>query len=54
MDQNERPRPCRCIYLTAVKLVATLELRSMLEAWFAKFAGLGMRNLADQTAVRRR
>ena len=32
-------------------LVANPELRSMVDAWFAKFARPGMCNPADQTAV---
>jgi Domain of unknown function (DUF222) len=43
--------PQRTDGMTIGKLVATPELKSMLEAWFAKFAGLGMCNPADQTAV---
>ena len=40
---------CRCIYLTAVKLVATPELRAEIDVWFAKFAAPGMCNPDDQT-----
>jgi len=43
--------PQRTDGVSVGKLVATPELRSMLEAWFAKFAGFGMCNPADQTAV---
>ena len=43
--------PQRIDGMSVGKLVATPELRSMLEAWFAKFAGFGMCNHADQTAV---
>jgi hypothetical protein len=31
------------------KLIASPELRAMFDAWFAKFAALGMCNPADQT-----